>query len=57
MWFLLSIFCVAILSHVSKALNELSSSEIVICLNPELKRGRVYELTKDGKEIAKQIKS
>ena len=45
------------LSHVSKTLNELSSSEIVICLNPELKRGRVYELTKDGREIAKQIKS
>jgi len=45
------------LSHVSKTLKELSSFEIVTCLNPELKRGRVYELTKDGKEIAKQIKS
>jgi len=45
------------LSHVSQTLKELSSFEIVICLNPELKRGRVYELTKEGREIAKQIKS
>jgi len=45
------------LSHVSQTLKELSSLEIATCLNPELKRGRVYELTKDGREIAKQIKS
>jgi len=43
------------LSHVSKTLNELVSFQIAVCLTPELKRGRIYELTKDGKEIAKYI--
>ena len=43
------------LSHVSKTLNELSSLEIVTCLTPDLKRGRIYKLTKDGSEIAKYL--
>jgi len=43
------------LSHVSKTLNELVSSGSVVCLTPELRRGRIYELTKDGKEIARHI--
>jgi predicted transcriptional regulator len=43
------------LSHVSKTLNELVSFGTAVCLTPELKRGRIYELTKDGKEIAKYI--
>jgi predicted transcriptional regulator len=44
------------LSHVSHTLKELSSLNIVICLTPELRRGRVYKLTKDGREIAAYIK-
>jgi len=44
------------LSHVSKTLNELQKSEIAVCLTPELKRGRIYELTKDGKELASYLK-
>lgn len=43
------------LSHVSKTLNELASAGNVICLTPKLKRGRIYELTRDGKEIAKYL--
>lgn len=43
------------LSHVSKTLNELSSLEIVTCLTPDLKKGRIYKLTKDGSEIAKYL--
>lgn len=43
------------LSHVSKTLSELMSSGTAVCLTPELRRGRIYELTKDGKEIAKYI--
>jgi predicted transcriptional regulator len=43
------------LSHVSKTLNELSSLDIVGCLTPDLRRGRVYELKKDGIEIAKYL--
>jgi len=44
------------LSHVSKTLNELQESEIAVCLTPELKRGRIYELTKEGKDVAKYLK-
>ena len=44
------------LSHVSKTLNELQEFEIAICLTPELKRGRIYELTKEGKDLAKYLK-
>jgi predicted transcriptional regulator len=43
------------LSHVSKTLNELSSLEIVTCLTPDLKRGRIYDLTKDGRDIASYL--
>jgi predicted transcriptional regulator len=44
------------LSHVSKTLNELQQLDIALCLTPELKRGRIYELTEAGKEIAKYLK-
>ena len=43
------------LSHVSKTLNELQDHGISLCLTPNLKRGRIYELTKEGKEIAAYI--
>lgn len=43
------------LSHVSKTLNELQEYNIAVCLNPELKRGRIYELTKEGKDLAKYL--
>lgn len=42
-------------SHVSKTLNELQELHIVVCLNPQLRRGRIYDLTEEGKEIAKQL--
>ncbi|MGD6810516.1 MAG: ArsR family transcriptional regulator [Candidatus Bathyarchaeia archaeon] len=44
------------LSHVSKTLNELQENEIAVCLTPGLKRGRMYQLTKEGEEIANYLK-
>jgi ArsR family transcriptional regulator, cadmium/lead-responsive transcriptional repressor len=44
------------ISHVSKTLNELASHGIVVCLNPDLKRGRVYTLTDDGKELVEYFR-
>ena len=41
------------ISHISRALKELEVKEIVICLNPNIKKGRVYSLTDKGTEIAK----
>lgn len=42
-------------SHVSKTLFELVEKKLVVCTTPELKKGRLYELTKDGSAILKQI--
>jgi len=44
------------LSHVSKTLNELQQKGVAICLTPDLKRGRMYELTKEGNEITIYLK-
>lgn len=40
---------------VSRALRELEKEDIVICNNPAAKMGRVYELTKLGKDIIKHL--
>ena len=39
-------------THVSTVLKELVTEGIVECLTPNLRRGRIYGLTKDGKLIA-----
>jgi predicted transcriptional regulator len=44
------------LSHVSKTLNELQERGVAECLTPTLKRGRIYNLTEEGREIANYIK-
>lgn len=43
------------ISHVSKALSELSDKELVECLTPTRKKGRFYEITKDGEEVLDEI--
>lgn len=42
-------------SHISRALRELEDMTIVICINPQEKKGRIYRLTEKGKQIAKMI--
>jgi len=42
-------------SHVSTALKELMDNGLVICLNPEKKQGRIYRITKLGKEVLDHI--
>jgi predicted transcriptional regulator len=42
-------------SHVSNTLSELVEKKLVVCLTPKLKKGRLYELTANGKKILKQI--
>lgn len=44
-------------SHVSQTLSELAEKKLVVCLTPKLKKGRLYELTSDGKNVLKHIKS
>lgn len=38
-------------SHISNTLSELAEKKLVVCLTPKLKKGRLYELTKQGKQI------
>ena len=44
------------LANVSRALTELEGKDIVICLTPKQKVGKIYSLTKKGKDIVGQIK-
>jgi len=43
------------LSHVSSNLKDLANRDIVKCLTPDLRKGKIYGLTKDGEEIADKI--
>jgi predicted transcriptional regulator len=43
-------------SHTSKALRELENIDLIVCLNPEKRVGRLYVLTKLGKEVLKCVK-
>lgn len=44
------------LSHVSHVIKDLLKKKIVECLTPTLKRGKVFSLSDEGKEIAEQLK-
>ena len=43
------------LSHISNTLEELKNENIVVCINPKRKKGRVYRLTNIGNWIAKRL--
>lgn len=38
-------------NHISKVLGELKAYELVECINPEAKKGRLYRLTEKGEDI------
>ena len=38
-------------NHISKVLAELKAHELVECINPEVKKGRLYRLTNKGDVI------
>ena len=44
------------LSEASRVLIELSKKGLFQCLTPKLRSGRVYEITKKGKEIKYKLK-
>ena len=39
------------LSHVSSTLSDLKSKELVECLTPNRRKGKLYTLTEEGREI------
>ena len=42
-------------NHISKVLSELKAHELVECINPEVRKGRLYRLTEKGEKILKKI--
>ena len=43
-------------NHISKVLRELKEHELVECINPEARKGRLYRLTDKGDELVKNIR-
>ena len=43
-------------NHISKVLRELKEHDLVECINPEVRKGRLYRLTDNGKEIVNNLK-
>ena len=43
-------------NHISKVLSELKAHELVECINPEARKGRLYRLTDKGEEIVENLK-
>ena len=42
-------------NHISKVLSELKAHELVECINPEVRKGRLYRHTDKGEEVVKHI--
>ena len=42
-------------NHISKVLSELKAHELVECINPEVRKGRLYRLTDKGEEVVENI--
>jgi len=42
-------------SHISKYLKSLKDAGLIICLNEEANQGRIYKITKLGKEVLERI--
>ena len=42
------------LNHVSNFLKDLKDNKLIMCLNDDEKRGRLYQITELGKRVAKE---
>ena len=42
-------------NHISKVLAELKAHELVECINPEVKKGRLYRHTDKGDQVVKNL--
>ena len=43
-------------NHISAVLRQLKEHELVECINPEVKKGRLYRLTDKGNKLVKNLK-
>lgn len=44
-------------NHISNTLRQLKEHELIECINPEVRKGRLYRLTDKGEEVTKNINS
>ncbi|MGL6298025.1 MAG: ArsR family transcriptional regulator [Methanobacteriaceae archaeon] len=42
--------------HTSRALRDLENKDLIICLNPKIRVGKLFILTEFGKEVLKCVK-
>ena len=42
-------------NHISAVLKQLKDHDLVECINPEVRKGRLYRLTNVGEEIVKKL--
>ena len=42
-------------NHISKVLSELKAHELVECINPEVRKGRLYRHTDKGEIVVKNL--
>ena len=42
-------------NHISNSLRQLKEHELVECINPEVRKGRLYRLTDKGEKMAENI--
>lgn len=43
-------------NHISATLRQLKEYDLIECINPEVRKGRLYRLTNKGDEIVKNLK-
>ena len=42
-------------NHISKVLAELKAHELIECINPEVRKGRLYRHTDKGEQVVKNL--
>lgn len=48
--------CGILPNHISKVLRELKDHDLAVCINPEMRKGRLYKLTPLGIKIWEELK-
>jgi len=43
-------------NHISKTLRELKDKDLIICINEDAKKGRLYQMTELGSEVMQKLK-
>lgn len=42
-------------NHISKVLKELTNKELIECINPEMRKGKIYKLTSLGRKVGRLL--